>query len=116
MGRKQDFETCLTNFFEFMSAQDKITTFNDVINGLLYTFVTSPDNLRHALVILGYGIRDPYLEVCNINMIPKNCDLQLNIEIGVHDNIQTKIYFHKTGTPLWDRENWIEERKEEDDE
>ena len=94
-------------FIEFMKRQDKITKVSDMVPGLQYVWVRSPDRIHTGRAILWKGV--PLLN----EMEGKKTDAQINVEISVSIDkpnnryTHTRIWHHKKGAPFF--QGWKEE-------
>ena len=109
MSQKSNFEIGLEKFLAFMITQNKITTIEDLIPGVHYSYrVILLDGIKISEVSLWHKPSDELIGDNPYFTIPDDCDWQIDVKIPVSGYTQVQVFFHKTGTPLFDRSSWVE--------
>ena len=93
---------CLKKFVKYLKTQDKLVTSDDLLDKMLYTYMSSIGGINTTRCILWKGTL--------INR--RKYDCQLNIEIqmfGTERKSYVDLFVHKTGGRLDDFNSWKNE-------
>jgi len=93
---EKQFETILSRFCDFLKAQDKINTAEDLVPGLTYERIDKLDGTT-TRAILWNGVlidRSKY-------------DAQMNVQLDFVSHIQSSIFIHLKDVPLY--EGWVQQ-------
>ena len=98
------FEKISETFMEFLSNQTQLLSPRDLLYGMIYTTISSPDGINTGKASLWKGV-----------LLPENCDAQLNLEFSIRGKTYVQIRHHdKTCNLLSNKYSWsIEEEDKE---